>query len=90
MYPLIKQEAAKKVGQLHIRYACIYYCCVRVNTVRYGYYFRGNQFFMDFVRFLYYTFAAPGLGTVRHLRSRLSFYSACDFLGPQENYKFHC
>ena len=25
---------------------------VRGNTVRYGFYFHGNQFFMDFVRFL--------------------------------------
>ena len=42
---LFKKEAAKK-GWPVIRCVCIYYCCVRVNTVKYGCYFHGNQFFM--------------------------------------------
>ena len=47
MYPLLKQE-----GWTVIRYVCIY-CCIRINTVRYMVInFRGDQIFMDFVRFL--------------------------------------
>ena len=29
-------------------------------------------------------------GTMRCLRSRLSFFNARDFVGPQENHEFHC
>ena len=32
MYPIFKQEAAKKAGQLHI--SCVN-CCVRVNLILY-------------------------------------------------------
>ena len=50
MYPIFKQEAAKKAGQLRIR--CVT-CCVRVNTVLYGFNFRGDQIFVDFYEDLY-------------------------------------
>ena len=69
MYPLFKQEAAKKPASY--RYVCTY-CCVRVNAVRYIVFknFCGDQIFLDFIRFLIHEvfhsvysiiFAMPGI-----------------------------
>ena len=53
-YRYLNRKLLRRLASYKVHILCVYYYCVRVNSVGMVVNFRGNQIFMDFVRFLFH------------------------------------